>query len=195
VGPVVFIFLILVAIMGAMAAFLLMEFFLSKAPKRTLSPYTKTLVWPALMIPLETREKVAIYLYQRKEYDNRPFHFKKALFCRETGRLFPDAVNFWGKATLDWTFLNKRFQGHWVSWGSLSSLQQSTIRRRHGDMSQFQTEFSSPVAHPSGVEMMYARSKPGPLYVDIDSHVLLGWQRVPDTDIEVMIVQKPIRPL
>ena len=34
-------------------------------------------------------------------------------------------------------------------------------------------------------------TRPGPLYVDIETKVLLGWKVVPGTDLEVLIVQKP----
>ncbi|HEV8052714.1 MAG TPA: hypothetical protein VGP47_09475, partial [Parachlamydiaceae bacterium] len=79
----------------------------------------------------------------------------------------------------------------YVSWGSLTAEQQGIIRNGHDSLEGFQTDFSSPNPLPRAVEAKYALSKPGPLYVDINTKVLLGWKCVPDTDLEVLIVQKP----
>ena len=58
-------------------------------------------------------------------------------------------------------------------------------------MEGFQTEYSSQISAPSKVEPFYAMTTPGPLYVDLDTKVLLGWKSVPLTDLEIMVVQKP----
>jgi hypothetical protein len=94
---------------------------------------------------------------------------------------------------VDWTFLQKRYPGHWVSWGSLSKEQQEAIRDVHESLGKFQTQESSPTPAPRAVEPEYAYTKPGPLYVDLETKILLGWQVVPGTDFEVLIVQKPIK--
>ena len=65
------------------------------------------------------------------EYDNSIFDFGKAAFCRETGRIFPNVVTWYGTIKVDWTFLNKRYPGNYVSWGSLSEYQQEMIRSAH----------------------------------------------------------------
>lgn len=119
------------------------------------------------------------------------FNLDKAALCRETGRLFPNAVTWYGTIKVDWTFLNKRYPGHYISWGSLSDYQQEIIRSAHETVEGFQTEYSSRRTAPSQVEPFYAMTVPGPLYVDLDTKVLLGWKCVPLTDLEVMIVQKP----
>jgi hypothetical protein len=66
------------------------------------------------------------------------------------------------------------------------------VRNVHESLEGFQTEFSSSQPKPQNVEAKYAFAKPGPLYVDVETKVLLGWKCVPDTDFEVMIVQKPL---
>jgi hypothetical protein len=116
---------------------------------------------------------------------------KKASICRETGRVFPNSVTWYDKIDLDWTFLQKRYPGVYVSWGSLTDEQQEVIRNSHHSLEGFQIEFSSPYPSPKQIEAKYALARPGPLYVDIHTKVLLGWKSVPDTDLEVLIVQKP----
>ena len=67
------------------------------------------------------------------------------------------------------------------------------VKERHSAIDGFQTERSSPEPSPTKVESMYVYTKPGPLYVDINSMVLMGWKLVPDTSVEVLIVQQPDR--
>lgn len=119
------------------------------------------------------------------------FDFEKAALCRETGRIFPNAVSWLGIIKVDWTFLNKRYPGNYVSWGSLSDSQQEMIRSYHHSLEDFQTEISCKEPAPSKVDPESAASIPGPLYVDLDTKVLLGWKSVPLTDLEVLVVQKP----
>jgi hypothetical protein len=92
---------------------------------------------------------------------------------------------------VDWNFLQKRYPGKYVSWGSLTEDQKKEVREQHVSLEGFQTEFSCPEPMPRAIEPKYAFIKPGPLYVDIDHKVLLGWKEVPGTEMEVLIVQKP----
>ena len=138
------------------------------------------------------KEKVLKYLYKKHDYANRIFDFKKAVLCRETGRIFPDCVTWWGAIKLDWTFLNKRYPENFVSWGSLSKDQQDSIRDKHPSIDGYQTYYSSQNPSPQRVEMDYAMMKPGPLYADPETGILIGWKCVPDTDLEVLIVQRPV---
>lgn len=125
------------------------------------------------------------------QYDNPMFDFDKAALCRETGRIFPNSVTWYGTIKVDWTFLQKRYPGNYVSWGSLSDYQKEIVRSSHHTLEGFQTEYSSPQPAPSKIESFYAMTIPGPLYVDLDTNVLLGWKSVPLTDLEVLVVQKP----
>lgn len=156
-----------------------------------LSPYTKKPLRLGSLIPYNTAEKVLRYLFFMRQYDNRMFDVRKAAFCRETGRLFPNAVSYFDTIHVDWTFLEKRYPGSYVSWGSLSDEQKEMIRRSHYNLDGYQTEFSSRNSAPRQVEPEFAYRVPGPLYVDLEKRVLLGWKCVPDTDLEVLIVQKP----
>ncbi|QLH35517.1 MAG: hypothetical protein HWD61_04665 [Parachlamydiaceae bacterium] len=87
--------------------------------------------------------------------------------------------------------MQKRYPGKYVSWGSLSDEQKEIIRLSHHSLEGFQTEYSSSIPAPSQIEPMYANAVPGPLYVDLDTQILLGWKQVPLTDLEVLVVQNP----
>jgi hypothetical protein len=176
-----------------MALFLALGWLLTKKPYIARSPYTGLPVRRADGLPYSTKKKVYVYLQEIHQYDNRPFTFKKALHCRETGRLFQDAIDWKGKAHLDWGFLQKRFAGTWISWGSLSDVLKEQVRNRHEDLEGFETLVSSKQPSPRAIEAKYSYNRPGPLYVDISTGILMGWKRVPDTELEVLVVQHPIR--
>lgn len=156
-----------------------------------ISPYAGTPLRRASDLPYESARAILQFVYDRHEYDNRLFDLKKAAFCRETGRVFPNCVSWMDTIDLDWSFLQKRYPGNYVSWGSLSAEQQTAIQEAHESLSGFQIFYSSSKSSPRFVEPEYAYAKPGPLYVDINTKVLLGWKIVPDTEFEVLIVQKP----
>ena len=54
--------------------------------------------------------KVYLYLTSYHQYDNRMFNIHRVTFCRETGRIFPDTVDLFGRIHLDWTFLQDAIQ-------------------------------------------------------------------------------------
>lgn len=157
----------------------------------SVSPYSGLSMRTGADLSYFAAEKVLRFLYNTHEYDNRIFSLRRSAVCRQTGRIFPNAVTWYDKIELDWSFLQKRYPGVYVSWGSLTDEQQEIVRSYHASLEGFQVEFSSPHASPKAIEAKYALAKPGPLYVDIDTRVLLGWKSVPDTDLEVLIVQKP----
>ncbi len=157
------------------------------------SPYTKLPLRPATSLSYFAAERALIFMDSFHDYENRIFKLSKAAFCRETGRIFPDCVRWTGRIEVGWDFIVKRYPGQYVSWGSLSPAQQLVVRKAHASLLGFQTEHSSPTSSPKAVEPEYAFTIPGPLYVDFASKVLVGWQSVPETNLEVLIVQKPIR--
>ena len=159
--------------------------------KPPLSLYTGFPLRRLLNASYDTLVQVHRFLDEHPGYDNPNIRFSRALFCRDTGRIFPECVNWYGSIDLDWTFLRKRYPGHYVSWGSLSQEQKREIKELHGSLEGFQTEFSCPDPLPQQISPEYAYRSPGPLYVDISTHTLLGWKEVPDTQMEVLIVQKP----
>lgn len=157
------------------------------------SPYTGLPLRRASGISYAYKEKTLRFLHDMHQYENRIFEFKKAGFCRETGRIFPNCVTWYDVIRLDWTFLQRRFPGEYVSWGSLTKDQQEGLKSVHDPVTGFQTIYSSTHPSPRLVEAQYAYEKPGPLYVDVRTGTLVGWQIVPDTDLEVLIVQKPVK--
>ncbi len=158
------------------------------------SPYTGLPLRSCTDLSYFVAERVLLFLDDLHQYDNRIFKIRKAVFCRETGRIFQDCVGTFDVVRLDWTFLQKRYPGQYVSWGSLNKEQQDAIRDVHDSLEGFQTEKSSPNPSPRAIEPEYIFTKPGPLYVDFATRVLLGWKAVPDTELEVLIVQKPTKP-
>lgn len=156
-------------------------------------PYTGIPLRRMSEISYSSAERVLGYLYDLHQYDNRIFKVKKAAFSRETGRIFQDCVTLFDTIKIDWTFLNKRYPGHWISWGSLSREQREEIKALHGPLDKFQTLESSSSPSPRMIESQYVYLKPGPLYVDWESKILLGWQMVPGTEFEVLVVQKPTK--
>ncbi len=121
------------------------------------------------------------------------FSIHRAAVCRVTGRIFPNAIDMLGRITCDWTLFTKRMPGNYVSWGSLNDAQQAAVKRAHASLEGFQTKISSPEPSPRAATEEYLLSIPGPLYVDLETLVLLGWKQVPGTEVEVLIVSTPKR--
>ncbi len=157
------------------------------------SPYTGLSLRRLTEVSYYSSECILKYLHGLHQYDNRIFKLGRATFCRETGRIFQDCITLFDTIKVDWTFLQKRYPGNWVSWGSLNKEQQDAIREVHGSLERFQTIESSPNPAPRAIESEYIYTKPGPLYVDLETKVLLGWQIIPKTEFEVLIVQKPMK--
>lgn len=160
--------------------------------KFPLSPYTQTPLRRLDSLHFITLAKVMQYLVTMEDFDNRVFKIKRASYCRETGRIFPDSVNWIGKIHVDWTFLQQRMPGTWVSWGSLPHDRRQELMDKHGSLQGFQTEFSSEHPRPQDFEPEYNEIKPGPLYVNLENDWVMGWKVIPDTELETLVVKKPI---
>jgi hypothetical protein len=180
---------ILLAFVFLIGAFLISYWIYNKPTSP--SPYTGSPLRRGTDLSDAISERVLHYLNDMHDYDNRMFDVRRAAFCRETGRLFPDALTWYDVIRVDWSFLNKRYPGQWISWGSLSPQMQEQIRAIHHSLEGFQTVYSSPTPNPRRIEPEYALAMPGPLYVDLNTKILLGWKVVPETVLEVLIVQKP----
>lgn len=155
------------------------------------SPYTGSPLRRCTDLTYFAAERVLRYMYNIKQYDNQVFKLRKSAYCRETGRIFINCVSIFNTVNVDWTFISKRYRGNYVSWGSLTRDQKIDIANAHESLEKFQTTISSPEPSPRNVASEYVFVKPGPLYVDVNTKVLVGWQEVPDTGMEVLIVQKP----
>lgn len=155
------------------------------------SPYSGRPLRRAIDLSYFEKERILGFLFSRREYHNRIFDIDKAAFCRETGRIFPNAITWYNAVVVDWSFLEKRYPGQWVSWGSLTELQQAAIREAHHKIEGYQMELSSPDPNPRNIAKEYAYAIPGPLYVDLETSTLLGWKMIPESEFEVLVVQKP----
>ena len=155
------------------------------------SPYTGLPLRKANDLPYSSRVKILRYMETYKEYDNRAFNLGRAAFCRDTGRVFPNCINWLGEMKVDWHFLYKRYPGKWVSWGSLTAEQKQDVIDAHEGIKGFQMEESCSNADPEDIELNFIQTKPGSLYVDIETKVLLGWKCVFETEFEILIVQIP----
>jgi len=154
-------------------------------------PYTKQPMKLGMDIVPSITRQVEAFMLSHEQPENMPFDFQFAAICELTGRIFPDCVKR-ELVRIDWSFLRKRYPGNFVSWGSLDEIEQSTIKLCHESMTGFQTERSCASPMPEGIDSYHALLKPGPLYVDRQTKILLGWKEVPGTTFEVLIVQKPI---
>lgn len=179
------------AIFAVMFFFLWLGWVYSKRKKVVLSPYTKKPVRRFDTSSYISIVKVTDYLETLSQYDNRMFNIHRAVVCRDTGRIFQDVITWYGKMQLDWSFLQKRFPGQYVSWGSLSDGLKEDFYKVHDNMEEFQTKLSSPSPLPRNIEPEYVYSKPGPLYANLETKELLGWKCIPDSELEVLIIQKP----
>jgi hypothetical protein len=154
-------------------------------------PYTKKPMMLGVDLPVSFARQVEEFMKSQPQPENEPFDCCKSAICRETGRIFPNAIKRGEIIWLDWSFLEKRFPGNWVSWGSLPLDKQGVIKLCHTSLDGFQTEKSAPQQLPEHIGQDYIYTKPGPLYVDVAKKTLLGWKCVPGTYLEVLIVQKP----
>lgn len=179
------------AIFVIFSTFLWFGWFVSKK-RGSRSPYSKQVMALGVDKAASVVCLVEDFLLNHSQPENGAFDFKKAAICEQTGRIFPDVVKRGEIIRLDWSFLQKRYPGNYVSWGSLSESEQAIARMCHESMRGFQTLSSCPNPMPKDIDGYHALLKPGPLYIDRATKILLGWQEVPETPFEVLIIQKPI---
>lgn len=180
-------FVVVLAVLG----FLLWYGWYITKKRGSVSPYTKRPMMLGVDVPASIVSRIDAFMKDLPQPENPPFDMKKAAVCRETQRIFPDCVSRGEIISLNWSFLQKRYLGNWVSWGSLPADTQAMIKLCHKDISGFQTQVSSPSPNPQSIDMFFIEQKPGPLYVDVMKKVLLGWKIVPGTYFEVLVVKKP----
>ncbi len=189
-SDVIWVSLLVLSIFGAIFSLILVGWWIQRQ-KDSVCPYTGSPLQRAEYFTFYSKEQVLRFLYDHHSYDNPMFKLNKAAYCRDTGRIFPNAVTWYDRIAVDWSFIQKRCRGNFVSYGSLSDEQKLRLKKAHGSLNGFQTTFTSRRPSPRDVEPDFALAKPGPLYVDIDKYLLMGWKIVPGTDFEVLIVQKP----
>jgi len=136
-------------------------------------------------------EKFQGFMNDLNDPYNPPYDLASSAISPQSGRIFPNCITIFGVIKLNWNFLNKRYPGDWVSWGSLTEEQQKQITLYHSSLEGFQIKRSSPRSQPQHIDSFYATLKPGPLYVDVATKHVMGWKCVPETNLEVLILQIP----
>lgn len=131
------------------------------------------------------------YMETFSEEDNPQIDFSKAAICPTTGRIFTNCVLRGKVVSLDWSFLEKRSPGTYVSWGALPEDEKGIMGLVHLTLDGYQTKQSSTNIRPEKCEKEISLLSPGPLYVDRKTKILLGWVKVPGTDFEVLLVRRP----
>lgn len=188
-------FLVFGLIVGGLLAILLLFLFLGwkrEVLHGTRCPYTNAVMQFGIDIAKSLQVHINAFVHEFSEEDNPEIDFSKAALSPLTGRIFSDCVAHGNKIELDWSFLQKRFPGSFLSWGALSEEEKGIFRLLHPSLEGFQTEQSSSMPKPERVEREYALLSPGPLYVDRATKIVVGWKRVPGTSFEVLIVQRPV---
>ncbi len=156
------------------------------------SPYAKVKMRLGIDVARSIQEYINGFLADELKPDNPAIDFTQAAICNETGRIFTNCVNNKGYITLDWSFIQKRLPGTYVSWGALSENEKAIVKLLHGSLDGFQTEQSCPKIRPQDIDREYALLSPGPLYIDRRTKILIGWKKIPGTYFEALIVQRPI---
>lgn len=188
-------FLVFGLIVGGLLAILLLFLFLGwkrEVIHGNRCPYTNGVMQFGVDIARSLQTHINAFVHEFPEEDNPEIDFSKAALSPMTGRIFPDCVVNGKKIVLDWSFLQKRCPGSFLSWGAFSEEEKGVLRLLHPSLEGFQTEQSSSMPRPERVEREYALLSPGPLYVERNTKIVVGWKRVPGTSFEVLIVQRPL---
>ena len=135
-------------------------------------------------------EKVHQFLSAHHDVNNPIFDLNNACVCKTTGRIFPDTLGFAGAKSVGWSFISRMYPGAYVSWGSLSPQERDRLYSESPELFEgYQIHDSSAEEKPKKASEYHQALKPGPLYIDRDSKVLVGWKCVPETVLEVLVVQ------
>ena len=189
-GAIFIIFFSMFCVLLAMGGLLFFGWWVTQK-RGSLSPFSKRPMMLGIDLPFSIRRQIEEYIKSLPQPENQPIDISKAAICRETSRIIKDAVFRGEIIRLGPRFMNDRYPGNWVSWGSLSQQQQGIVKLHHREVSGYQMEHSSRNRRPQEAEQYYAVMKPGPLYVDVSTNTFLGWQAVPGTYFEVMVIKKP----
>jgi hypothetical protein len=125
---------------------------------------------PGDLIAFHSVQRVHDFMLSKPQPENTPFKPKDAAVCRETGRVFPNARDGFGVIRVKSSYPNRRWKGSWVLWKELSRAERSRVEGKHGDLSAYESEG---------------------LYADPFDALIMGWQKVPGTELQVLIVEKP----
>ncbi len=161
---------------GGIAAFFWGGWWLTNRPG-SLSPFTGEEMLIGENLSYTAVRATHDFMESLPQPENLTFDTTKAALCKRSGALFSNVVNNRGIVVLPRDYITKRYKGSFVEWTTLSRAEQERILDKHVSIEAFRT-----VQGASHSEAFYA---------DVITAVLVGWQRVPLTDLKVLVVQKP----
>lgn len=148
----------------------------------TVSPYSKRPMAPGSAISFRSIEKIEEFFDEIQSPENHTFDLERAAVCRQTGRIFPNALTKFDVVTLNRDFLSSVCPGNYIDFETLGPRERAIILAKHQDLEGFQI----------GDQRTKLYGEPIPsLYVDIATNTLIGWKNVPGTELQVLVVQKP----
>ncbi len=120
-------------------------------------------------------EKIHLFSSQLSVPENEEIDLSKAAFCRQTNRIFPNAITVFDEINVRRDYLSKYYSSKLTPWFLLSDAFRKEIENAHSSLDGFQIGKSL---------------KPGPLFVDKKNRTLVGWKQIPETEMEILVIQK-----
>lgn len=159
--------------------------------RKTKSPFSHyEYLMPAEQLHFTAMQYVHQFL-QNHPYSQMKVDLTSTLVCRKTGRIFSCDTKCRRTMKSAECYLMQHYSGVLVPWSTLNQEQKQNFVARHSCLKHFQL-------HPSGANTAFSYSdwtsadmKPGPLFVDLEAGVAVGWQCIPHTNLEIIIVQPP----
>jgi hypothetical protein len=171
----------LLVFIGLISLFFALGWYITNRPG-AVSPYSKREMAPGSVIAFRSVEKIEDFFEDIQSQENRSFNLERAAVCRETGRIFPNCLSNFDVVTLNRNYLSAVHPGQYIDWEVLGPREQAIILAKHNDVSGYQI----------GDQRTKFQGQPIPsLYVDISTNTLIGWKKVPGTELQILVVQKP----
>jgi hypothetical protein len=157
--------------------------------KRAKSPFSNTFLEPCeKVLSFAAIEKVFRFLNRIHDEYNERFDLKRATICLKTGRIFPNTINRFGIIKIPENYIIHYAKTPLILYASLDKKIKGFLYEKDKVLQGYQTYTnldSSKLEIEKSVELM----KPGPLYLDPKTGFFLGWQIVPGTSLELLVVK------
>ena len=140
------------------------------------SPFTNGEMRKGIDVSYSAVQKIYAFISNFDPILNPRFDIKKAVICKQTGRIFPKSVNSFGVICIPKYYIKHYAKGSWLEWSELTQEQQLDYKHRG--------------THLLKGYIMRKHNQPGLLYVNLEHRLLMGWQQVPGTDFELLIKNK-----
>ncbi len=131
------------------------------------SPITRGQLAPGDLITYDTVQKIQRFMLSQPQPENAPFEVAQAAICRDSGKIFTEARNAFDVLRVGNDFPRRRWPGHWVQWKHLHSNEQRRLASLHECVRDLKRD---------------------DLYGDPIKGSIMSWQRVPETEVEVLVV-------